>query len=179
MTASAQTGPGVVERVRFGRDIPADVNVLLQQAAASTNDFNTAERALLAARALAPEQLEVLIALYKLYFYRGFTDAAEQVVLEALSTAADSDPGSTTEPPDGPSWRAVPSANPPRARCPAHSSGMRVAHGVFATDDGSDLGWPQTDPSPKAIGCPVIPYPELNYTSDPTAPDSLLTSGEP
>jgi hypothetical protein len=88
VTAAAQ--PLVQERVRFGRDIPVDVNALLQQAAASTDDFNAAERALLDARALAPEQLEVFVALYKLYFYRGFTEAAEAVVLEALQTAASS-----------------------------------------------------------------------------------------
>ncbi len=88
MTAAAQ--PLVQEHVSFGRNIPAEVNALLQQAAASTDDFDTAERALLDARTLAPEQLEVFVALYKLYFYRGFTAAAEAVVLEALRTAADS-----------------------------------------------------------------------------------------
>ena len=78
----------VEERVRFGRDIPADVNALLQRAAASTGDFGVAERALLDALALAPQQLEVFIALYKLYFYRGFTERAEQVVLQTLGSAA-------------------------------------------------------------------------------------------
>jgi hypothetical protein len=51
----------------------------------------------------------VLIALYKLYFYRGFTDAAEQVVLEALSTAADSggfDPDWNSLSPAGADWEA-------------------------------------------------------------------------
>lgn len=80
--------PLVEERVRFGRNIPAGVNALLQQAAASTDNFAAAEQALLRARALAPQQLEVFIALYKLYFYRGFTDKAEQVVLQTLHTAA-------------------------------------------------------------------------------------------
>ena len=88
MTAAAQ--PLVEERVKFGRNVPAEVNALLQQAAANTDNFSAAERALLAARALAPAQLEVFIALYKLYFYRGFTSAAEAVVLETLQTAADS-----------------------------------------------------------------------------------------
>lgn len=78
----------VEERVRFGRDIPAAVNALLQQAAANTDNFAVAEQALLQARELAPQQLEVFIALYKLYFYRGYTERAEQVVLQALHTAA-------------------------------------------------------------------------------------------
>jgi len=80
--------PLVEERVRFGRDIPVAVNALLQQAAASAGDFAASESALLQARAMAPQQLEVFIALYKLYFYRGFTDMAEQVVQEALHSAA-------------------------------------------------------------------------------------------
>lgn len=86
MTSAVQ--PLLEERVSFGRAIPVAVNALLQQAAANTHDFNVSERALLQARALAPEQLEVFIALYKLYFYRGFTDRAERVVLEALHSAA-------------------------------------------------------------------------------------------
>ena len=107
MTATAQ--PLVQERVRFGRNIPADVNALLQQAAANTDDFNAAERALLAARALAPEQLEVFIALYKLYFYRGFINEAEAVVLETLQTAAGSggfDPDWHRVSPAGSDWQA-------------------------------------------------------------------------
>jgi len=70
--------PLVEERVSFGRGISLEVNALPQQAAANTHDFAAGERALLQARALASQQLEVFIALYKLYFYRGFTDAAEQ-----------------------------------------------------------------------------------------------------
>ena len=78
----------VEERVRFGRAIPAAVNALLQQAAARSQDFAASEQALLQARLLAPRQLEVFIALYKLYFYRGLTAKAEKVVLEALHSAA-------------------------------------------------------------------------------------------
>lgn len=86
--SAAAVSPLVEERVRFGRDIPAAVNALLQQAAANTDHFDVAEQALLQARELAPQQLEVFIALYKLYFYRGHTEKAEQVVLQALHTAA-------------------------------------------------------------------------------------------
>ena len=78
----------VEERVRFGRAIPDQVNVLLQRAAANAHDFACSESALLEARAVAPQQLEVFIALYKLYFYRGFTGEAERVVHEALQQAA-------------------------------------------------------------------------------------------
>ncbi|MDY6942200.1 MAG: hypothetical protein SVU69_04225 [Pseudomonadota bacterium] len=76
------------ERVRFGADIPDEINALLQVAAANAHAFEASERALLQARAQAPDQLEVLIALYKLYFYRGFTERAEQMVHEALTRSA-------------------------------------------------------------------------------------------
>jgi len=101
--------PLVEECVRFGRAIPAAVNALLQQAAANAGDFAASERALLRARALAPKQLEVFIALYKLYFYRGFTGKAEQVVLEALYSAADSggfDPDWRSLAVDSADWQA-------------------------------------------------------------------------
>jgi hypothetical protein len=76
------------ERVCFGRSIPAEVDALLQQAAANVHDFSRSERALLAARQRAPAQLEVFVGLYKLYFYRGFFGQAEQAARAALQTAA-------------------------------------------------------------------------------------------
>ena len=107
MTRAPQ--PLVEERVRFGRDIPMAVNALLQRAAASTDDFAAAEQALLGAHALAPQQLEVFIARYKLYFYRGLTTEAEQVVLETLRSAASSG-GFESDwnrlSPDSADWRA-------------------------------------------------------------------------
>ena len=90
----------IEERVCFGRGIPRAVNALLQRAAASTRDFVAAERALLEARTLAPWQLEVLVALYKLYFYNGRIGQAEQVVTETLYRAAHS--GGFT-----PDWRRL------------------------------------------------------------------------
>lgn len=86
----AAVEPLLEERVRFGRAIPASVNALLQEAALNAHDFAASERALLKAIAMAPGQLEVFVALYKLYFYRGFTRKAEQVVFEALHNAAGS-----------------------------------------------------------------------------------------
>lgn len=85
---NAQVETLIEERVRFGRDLPAAVNALLQRAAAAAHDFAAAEAALLEARALAPERLEVFVALYKLYFYRGHTRKAEVVVLATLAAAA-------------------------------------------------------------------------------------------
>jgi len=76
------------ERVRFGRSLPPEVNALLQQAASHADDFPEAEQSLLTARRMAPEQLEVLVALYKLYFYRGLTEQAERIVTDALTGAA-------------------------------------------------------------------------------------------
>jgi hypothetical protein len=81
--------PLIEERVCFGRAIPVAVNVCLQEAAASSGDFIRAERALLNARAMAPLQLEVFVALYKLYFYNGRLDEAERVVRETLQVAAE------------------------------------------------------------------------------------------
>ncbi len=112
---AAAVEPLADEHVRFGRDIPAAVNVLLQQAAANTDNFTVSEHALLQARALAPEQLEVFIALYKLYFYRGFNGKAEKVVIEALHSAASSggfDPDWRQLEAGSTDWQAC--AGPPR-----------------------------------------------------------------
>lgn len=80
--------PFYQQRVVFGRNIPPDIDVHLQEAAAQAGDFQAAEKALLKAQALAPNQLEVFIALYKLYFYRGYAEKAQDVVLRTLQTAA-------------------------------------------------------------------------------------------
>lgn len=103
------------ERVCFGNGIPEAVNVLLQRAAAHALDFRASERALLDARRLAPLQLEVLVALYKLYFYRGRTAQAQTVVLDALRGAARAggfDPDWRVLTPASADWQA--DAGPPR-----------------------------------------------------------------
>lgn len=76
------------ERISFGRSIPADVNALLQEAVASANDFDRSRSLLYQAMAIAPQQLEVHIALYKFCFYRGKIAEAEMVVHNALKVAA-------------------------------------------------------------------------------------------
>ncbi len=77
------------ERVSFGRDIPTEINTLLQEAVASAADFNRTRSLLYQAMEIAPFQLEVYIALYKFCFYRGHIDEAEEVVLNALKMASE------------------------------------------------------------------------------------------
>lgn len=76
------------ERVIFGKGIPDPVNALLQEAAGNTNNFARAEQLLLQAQRQAPDQLPVYTALYKLYFYNGHTDQAEDIVFQTLTKAA-------------------------------------------------------------------------------------------
>lgn len=78
----------VQERVIFGKDIPTSINALLQEAAGNTDNFARAEKLLLQAKQQAPEQLPVYTALYKLYFYNGQTDKAEDIVFQSLTKAA-------------------------------------------------------------------------------------------
>ncbi len=75
----------IQERVIFGKDIPTSINVLLQEAAGSTANFARAETLLLQAQREAPDQLPVYTALYKLYFYNGQTDKAEDIVFQSLT----------------------------------------------------------------------------------------------
>ncbi len=78
----------IPERVHFGEGIPSAINALLQEAAGNTQNFARAEQLLQQAQRLAPDQLPVYTALYKLYFYNGYTDQAEDVVFQALTKAA-------------------------------------------------------------------------------------------
>lgn len=74
--------------VLFGINIPERVNVWLQAAALNPGDQNWAESNLKWALAENPEQLEVYVAFYKLYCYRGRFDEAEEMAKVALSKAA-------------------------------------------------------------------------------------------
>jgi len=76
------------EQVLFGRNIPAPVNALLQQAVRAYDDTDRAEDLLRQAQRMDPEQLEVYIALYKFYFYKLRLEDAEGVTREALARAA-------------------------------------------------------------------------------------------
>jgi tetratricopeptide (TPR) repeat protein len=78
----------IEERVVFGRNIPAEINACLQQAVACADDFERARELFYRARDMAPDQLEVYIALYKFCFYRGHFAEAEQVALDALAQCA-------------------------------------------------------------------------------------------
>jgi len=76
------------ERIVFGRNIPPQVNACLQEAVACADDFDRSRELLYRARQMKPDQLEVYIALYKICFYRGHFDEAEQVALDALQQSA-------------------------------------------------------------------------------------------
>ena len=76
------------ERVVFGRNIPPKVNACLQEAVACANDFERSRELLYRAREMKPDQLEVYIALYKVCFYQGHFDEAEQVALDVLQQSA-------------------------------------------------------------------------------------------
>ncbi|MEJ2645705.1 MAG: hypothetical protein P8180_12380 [Gammaproteobacteria bacterium] len=76
------------EGVMFGRNIPAPVDALLQQAARAYDDSARAEALLWQARRMNPAQLEVYVALYKFYFYKRRLEEAEAVARDALDTAA-------------------------------------------------------------------------------------------
>lgn len=77
------------EQILFGRNIPPEIDILLQQAVyASSFDDSLAEKKLWEAQQLNPSQLEVYIAIYKFYFYRGRLKEAMQTVRQALDAAA-------------------------------------------------------------------------------------------
>lgn len=78
----------IEERVHFGKDIPAEVNACLQEAVACANDFERARELFYRARDMQPDQLEIYIALYKYFFYRGHIEEAREVVLDALQQSS-------------------------------------------------------------------------------------------
>lgn len=70
--------------VHFGFDLPADTNRHLQRAASFVTSREDAMQALVDAQESAPDQLEVLIALYKFHFYQGETQKAQDLVFQTL-----------------------------------------------------------------------------------------------
>jgi tetratricopeptide (TPR) repeat protein len=78
----------VKEQMMFGRNIPPEINLRMQQAVAAYEDTDRAEQLLWDAHKLNPEQLEVYIALYKFYFYKKRLAEAEKVAREALAVSA-------------------------------------------------------------------------------------------
>lgn len=94
LTNQEQQGSATVHRfsrndeVQFGFGLPADVNAQLQKAASSIASGTESLDALCVAEALAPQQLEVIVALYKFHFYQGNIALAEDYVFQALIKAA-------------------------------------------------------------------------------------------
>ena len=85
--------PGVVypfqrDEVHFGFDIAPGVNAHLQRAATLVSHREDSLHALNDAYRAAPDQLEVLVALFKFHFYQGHTEKAESLVFEALEKAS-------------------------------------------------------------------------------------------
>ena len=76
------------EQIFFTPTIPVEVRMLLNRATQQYGNPAEAERLLLAAMQLAPEQLETYIALYKFYFYQKRLDDAEAIALLALEKSA-------------------------------------------------------------------------------------------
>jgi len=92
-SAQGIAAPGVVhpfqrDEVHFGFDIAPGVNAHLQRAATLVTYREDSLQALNDAYRAAPDQLEVLVALFKFHFYQGDTERAESLVFEALDKAS-------------------------------------------------------------------------------------------
>jgi tetratricopeptide (TPR) repeat protein len=74
--------------VQFGFGIAPEVDAHLARAARLINHRDASLAALRDAYEVAPNQLETLVALFKLLFYQGETVEAESLVRETLSKAA-------------------------------------------------------------------------------------------
>ncbi len=74
--------------VQFGFGIDSTVDAHLQRAAQLVANREDALKALGDAYQEAPDQIETLIALFKILFYQGETAQAEAVVIEALHKSA-------------------------------------------------------------------------------------------
>jgi len=74
--------------VLFASDMPPEIDAILQEAVVLYENTDQAELKLKQAYSLAPEQLEVYVALYKFYFYKNRIDDAEKIALMALKEAA-------------------------------------------------------------------------------------------
>lgn len=75
--------------VQFGFGIAPEVDAHLQRAAYLVSRPKASLRALYDAYERSPDQVETLIALFKLHFYQGETAKAESLVEEALYKAAE------------------------------------------------------------------------------------------
>ena len=75
-------------KVHFGFDIDPGADLHLQRAAQLVSRPEASFAALQDAYAHAPDQVETLVAMFKLLFYQGETERAEALVLEALDKAS-------------------------------------------------------------------------------------------
>lgn len=86
--AGGNIHPLVKDEVHFGFDLAPLINASLQKAAQLIASKCEALEALKEANQSAPDQLEVLIALYKFYFYQGQIEQAEDLVFQTLIKAS-------------------------------------------------------------------------------------------
>ncbi|MDJ0738508.1 MAG: hypothetical protein QNJ91_02265 [Gammaproteobacteria bacterium] len=77
-----------VGSVHFGFDLDPHVDAWLQSAAACVSAGDASLKALNAARRRAPDQLDVLQALYKYHVYRGDLQQALDIVFQTLIKAS-------------------------------------------------------------------------------------------
>ncbi|MET0065345.1 MAG: hypothetical protein ABW076_03275 [Candidatus Thiodiazotropha sp.] len=75
--------------IQFGFGIASEVEAHLQRAAHLVNNRNASLQALMDAYHEAPDQVETLVAMFKILFYQGETGKAESVVREAMHKAAE------------------------------------------------------------------------------------------
>ncbi len=80
--------PFARDEVCFGFELGAQLNAHLQQAASLISTKSESLKALLEAYEQSPQQLEVLTALYKFYFYQGELEKAEEIVFQSLIQAS-------------------------------------------------------------------------------------------
>jgi tetratricopeptide (TPR) repeat protein len=74
--------------IQFGFGIDATAETHLQRAANLVGDREESLAALHEAYQAAPDQVETLVAMFKLLFYQGETDRAESIVWEALEKSS-------------------------------------------------------------------------------------------
>lgn len=85
----AMSATPAIDDLCFGHGLPVNIKLLLQRATHSYENTPVAESLLMQARRLAPDALEVCIALYKFYFYKFRLSEAEAVALQTLTRAAE------------------------------------------------------------------------------------------
>jgi hypothetical protein len=79
----------VVDEMYFERPLPAPVAALIEQASdLYGEDADAAEQCLLRAQSLAPDDLTVLVALYRFFFYRHRCEAALDVAERCIVITA-------------------------------------------------------------------------------------------